>query len=169
MLIEKMHYAGRDYVRWAASDLVAQGVPQSLIGTAVKSEAKHQIAACADTYHTRLASALAGKLAGYRIKEEIARDPSGAAEAELALIDREAAALGIDRDALIDLITEQAAAYRQITLLIGALEAEAGVAITAIPDDAPDIETQIQTVLAATTAQVETAFTEALALINGGS
>ncbi len=151
------------------AEAFAAGVPQAAIGAAIKARAKHDVAEFADGYPARLASRSAGKLAEYRIKEEIARDPASAGDAELALIDREAAARGFDRDVLIAQINTQAAAYRQIALLIGALEAEAGAAITAIPDDADDIETQIHTVLGAAKAQEEAAFVEAVALINGGS
>lgn len=63
----------------------------------------------------------------------------------------------------------QAAAYRQIALLIGVLEAEAGAAIAAIAADADDIEAQIQAVLRAAKAQAKTAFSEAQSLIKGGA
>lgn len=147
----------------------AAGVPAAVIGAAVKARAAAQAAALAEAYRGRLASQSAGKLAEYRIKEEIARDPDGAAEAELAMLDREAAARGTDRAALLAEIAAKAAAYREVALLIGALEAEAGAALAAIPDDAADIETQIQNVLGAAKAQAETAFVEAVTLINGGS
>ncbi len=149
--------------------LVEQGVAQALIGSALKTAAKLEVYQVADSYRAKLASTSAGKLQAYRIKEEIARDPANADAAELALIEREAAARGVSRDDLIALIGAQAKAFRQIALLIEALEAEAGAAISAIADDAPDIETQIITVLGAAKAQAETAFNEALALINGGS
>lgn len=145
------------------------GYPAALAGAALKGAVKVQVAAFADTYRDKIAHASAGKLAEYRIKEEIARNPDAASAAELDLLSREAKARGTNRTGLIGQINAQAAAYRQIALLIGALEAEAGAAITAIPDDAADIETQIQTVLEAAKAQAETAFAEALALINGGS
>lgn len=145
------------------------GYPAAIAGAALKGAAKHQVAEFADAYRAKLATRSAGKLAEYRIKEEIARSPDTAAQAELDLLSREAKARGTNRTGLIGQINAQAAAYRQIALLIGALEAEAGAAITAIPDDAADIETQIHTVLEAAKAQAETAFAEALALINGGS
>ena len=145
------------------------GYPAALAGAALKGAAKHQVAEFADAYRAKLATRSAGKLAEYRIKEEIARSPDTASQAELDLLSREAKARGTNRTGLIGQINTQAAAYRQIALLIGALEAEAGAAITAIPDDAADIETQIHTVLGAAKAQAEAAFIEAVALINGGS
>ena len=148
---------------------VELGYPASVAGAALKRAAKAEVARVANAYRAKLASTSAGKLQAYRIKEEIARDPANADAAELALIEREATARGISRDDLIARIAAQATAYRQISLLIEALETEAGAAISAIADDAPDIETQISTVLGAAKAQAETAFNEALALINGGS
>lgn len=144
------------------------GYPPSAVGAALKGAAKQQVAQFADSYRAKLASQSAGKLAEYRIKEEIARNPDAASDAELALISREAKARGTNLTGLITQINAQAAAYRQIALLIGALEAEAGTVIAAISDDADDIEAQVQTVLDAARAQAETAFAEALALINGG-
>lgn len=146
----------------------ALGYPEAVIGAAMKGAAKAQIAAFADGYRAKLASASAGKLASYRIKEEIARDPSSASEAELALLDREAAARGVNRDALLADIGAKATAYRQVALLIEALEAEANAAIAAVQDDDADIEAQILTALAAAKAQADLAFTEAAQLINGG-
>lgn len=146
---------------------VALGYPASVAGAALKGAAKVSVAAFADSYRANLASASAGKMAEYRVKEEIARDPAGAAEAELAMIDREAAARGIDRVALLADISAKAAAYRQITLLVGALEAEAGAAIAAVADDAEDIEAQVMAVLTAAKAQADAAFAEAQAMLAG--
>tara|TARA_R110002072_G_C7672448_1_gene510640 strand:- start:35 stop:541 length:507 start_codon:yes stop_codon:yes gene_type:complete len=145
------------------------GYPAALAGAALKGAATHQVAEFADASRAKLATRSAGKLAEYRIKEEIACSPATASQAELDLLSREAKARGTNRTGLIGQIARQAAAYRQIALLIGALEAEAGAAITAIPDDAADIETRIHTVLGAAKAQAEAAFVEAVALINGGS
>ena len=88
---------------------------------------------------------------------------------ELALLDREATARGLDRTALLALISAKTTAYRQAALLIGALEAEANAAIAAVSDEASDVETQINTVLNAAETTAATAFAEALTLINGGS
>jgi len=162
-------YDGRIFANMTVAELAAKGVPSLEIGAAVKAVAKDEITTFAETYRTKISTSSAGKLAEYRFKEEIARDPEGASETELALIIREATARGISRDELLAIIGAQAAAYRQIALLIGVLEAEASAAISAIPDDAAYIETQTLTVLGAAKAQAETAFNEALALINGGS
>ena len=148
---------------------LALGYAAGVACAALKDAAKSRVSEFADTCRALLSSASAGKLAAYRFKEEIAREVSSADPAELALIDREAIARGLTRDELISEIAVKATAYRQTALLIEALEVEAKAAITAIPDDAADIETQIQTVLEAAKAQAETAFAEALALINGGS
>ena len=153
-----------DYV--GAIDL---GYPAAIAGAALKATARSEVARVADNYRARLASTSAGKLAEYRIKEEIARDPAGADAAELALIEREATARGLDQAGLLAEIAAKAAAYRQVALLIGALEAEASAAITAIPDTAPDIEVQIQSALTSANSQAEAAFADALALINGGA
>ncbi len=164
-----LEHEGKSYVNFALPALREAGVPAAVIGDALKATARSEVARVADSYRARLASASAGKLAEYRIKEEIARDPAGADAAELALIEREATARGLDQAGLLAEIAAKAAAYRQVALLIGALEAEASAAITAIPDTAPDIETQIQTALTSAKSQAEAAFADALALINGGA
>jgi hypothetical protein len=164
-----LEHNGRVYAGMSATELSEMGVPAAKIGKAVKAIAKYEITAFAETYRAKLASTSAGKLAEYRIKEEIARDPASASVAELELLSREAKARGTNRKGLIAQINAQAAAYRQIALLIGVLEAEAGAAIDATPDDAVNIEDQINTVLGAAKGQAETAFNEALALIKGGS
>jgi hypothetical protein len=162
-----IQYDGKTIANPEPETLADLGMPQAVYGAAVKAAYKAEVARFSDTYRAKLATSSAGKLSEYRIKEEIARDPANAAEAELALIDREAAAAGLDRDGLIALINARATAYRQIALLIGALEAEAGAAIAAIPDDADDIETQIKTTLAAAKDQADLAFADAQALIAG--
>lgn len=162
-------HEGRTTLAVDYAGAIELGYPATLAGAALKEAAKVQVAGFAEVYRNKITHATASKLAEYRIKEEIARDPASASEAELELLSREAKARGTNRTGLIGQINAQSAAYRQIALLIGALEAEAGAGIAAIPDDAPDIETQISTVLGAAKAQAETAFNEALALINGGS
>lgn len=145
------------------------GYPTEVVAGAIKAGALQYVSRFADGYRSKLASKSASKLAEYRIKEEIARDPESASNIELELLSREAKARGTNRTGLIGQINQQSAAFRQISLLIGALEAEAGAAITMIADDADDIETQIQNVLGAANSQAEIAFNEALALIKGGS
>lgn len=166
MLFDITH-GGRTTLAVDYAGAIDLGYPVAIAGAALKGAAKGQVAAFADTYRAHLASASAGKLAEYRVKEEIARDPAGAAEAELAMIDREAAARGIDRAALLADISAKAAAYRQIALLVGALEAEAGAAIAAVADDAEDIEAQVMAVLTAAKAQADAAFAEAQAMLAG--
>jgi len=168
MLFDITH-EGRATSRVSRAEAVELGYPGDVIATALKAAALHQVTQFAETYRARIASQSAGKLAEYRFKEEIARDPASASEAELALLSREAKARGTNRTGLIGMISARAAAYRQIALLIGVIEAETGAAIAAVADDADDIETQIITTLGAAKAQAETAFSEALALINGGS
>lgn len=137
------------------------------VPAALKADALRQIADFAENYRAKLASTSAGKLAEYRIKEEIARDPANASEVELALISREAKARGTNRTGLLGQISAQAVAFRQVALLIGVLEAETGAAISAVPDDSGDVEGQILGVLAASRAQAQAAFAEAQALLAG--
>jgi len=164
-------------------DLASQDVPKSLIGAAIKQSALKEIARFADQCRQRLSSASAGKLAEFRIKEAFAADPTNGhatalaktagldgaevAAKELALIEREATARGMDVETLTAAQAQRAIAYRQIALLIGALEAEAGAAVADIPDDASDIETQIRDALGQARIEADTAFANAIALING--
>jgi hypothetical protein len=142
-------------------------VPTVVIGAAVKAHAKLDITAFAETYRSRLANASATKMAEYRIKEEIARDPSSASEAELELLSREAVARGTDRAGLLGQISVQTGAFRQVALLIGALEAEANAAVIHIDDDDPDIETHVAQVLVAAKGEAQEEYLKALALIAG--
>lgn len=144
------------------------GYPASVVGAALKAEAVGTVSRFADSYRAKIASTSAGKLAEYRIKEEIARTRDTASDEELALISREAKARGTNRTGLLNDIEEQATAYRQITLLIGVIEAETKAAVQAVPDDAPDIEAQIATVLNAAREEADTEFTKAIATIKGG-
>lgn len=159
---------GKLYVGMTPAELAEKGVPHGEIGAAIKSLAKGEITNFAETYRAKLATKSAGKLAEYRIKEEIARNPDAASATELDLLSREAKARGTNRTGLIGMISAQAAAYRQVALLIGALEAEAGAAISAIPDDAGDIEDQIGTVLTNARTEAEAEYQNALALMAGG-
>lgn len=160
---------GRVYSNWEPASAYAAGVPVAIIGAALKAQGALNAASIADGYRARLDRASAGKLAEYRIKEEIARDPNAAPAEELAMLDREAAARGLDRAALLAEISAKAASYRQTALLIGALEAETKAAISGIADDAADIEARISTAMAAARAQADTAFADAMATIHGGS
>lgn len=162
-------HAGVPYINWDRQALINASVPVAVIGAALKLEALTQITAAADIHRAQFASTSAGKLAEYRFKAEIAADAAGADADELALLDREAAARGIDRNALLALITGKAAALRQIALLIGALEAEAKAAITAIADDAADIETQIHAAMQSAKTVADTELAAAQSLLNGGA
>jgi len=160
---------GQPYYNWSVASAQETGVPAAVISAAVKQGARSEVVVFTNAYRAQISSASPGKLAEYRFKEEIARDPASAAPAELAMIDREAAARGITSEALLAEINAKASAYRQIALLIGALEAETKAAIAAITEDAVDIEAQIQTVLGNAKALAETAFNDALIQINGGA
>ncbi|MCB1397252.1 MAG: hypothetical protein KDJ98_15090 [Rhodobacteraceae bacterium] len=162
-------YNGRRYAGWTFNDAIAAGVPAAVVGAAVKATARALVGDLLDGYRAALSSRSAGKLAEYRVKESLAADPASANTEELALLDREATARGLDRTALLALISAKTTAYRQAALLIGALEAEANAAIAAVSDEASDVETQINTVLNAAETTAATAFAEALTLINGGS
>jgi len=169
-LVITLKHDGREFGQWPVAELRALGVvPSEIIGAAVKNTAFSDITRVAEDYRSRLATKCAGKLAAYRIKEGIARGPDKSDPAEMALIEREATAREMTTEALIANINSRASAYRQTALLVEVLEVEAKAAIAAIADDAVDIEDQIQSTLDAAQAQAETAFSEAFALINGGS
>ena len=167
MSLFDISHEGRTSLKTNRAAALALGYPIAEVAAAIKAKAKADVAAFAEAYRAALATASAGKLAEYRIKEEIARDPDGASAAELDLLSREAKARGTNRTGLIGQINAQAAAYRQIALLIGALEAEAGAAIAAIADDADDIEVQIAAVLSAAHAEADAEYQNALALMAG--
>ena len=141
------------------------GYPAAIAGKTLKGAAKAQVATLADGYRTQLDNASAGKLVEYRLKEEIARDPANASEAELAMIDREAAARGVDRTTLLADIDAKATAYRQIVLLIGAIEAEANATIYAVQDDADDLEATVMAALHDARTEADAAFLEAQTLL----
>lgn len=168
-LLFSVSHDGRSHSSVPYAVAIELGYPVAIAGSAIKVAAIAQVLSFAEKYRALIASQSAGKLAEYRIKEEIARDPASASENELALLSREANARGTDRDGLLAQISGQAVGFRQVALLIGALEAEAGAAINAISDDADDISIQIQTVLGAVKVQAEIAFNEAITLIKGGS
>lgn len=155
------------YVERVTYNEALKYVSAEVAGAALKAVAQSEVARFAEAYRAALATANAGKLQEYRIKEAIAADPASASEAENAILDREAAARGTDRAALLADISAKVVAYHQIALLIGALEAEANAAIAAVADGAPDIETQVLTVLAAKKAEAESEYQNALALMAG--
>ena len=101
---------------WTTDSIAQYELHSGLMGkkpSALKSEALQKIADLAETYRAKLASTSAGKLAEYRFKEEIGRDPSNASEAELELLSREAKARGTNRTGLIAQINAKAAIYRE--------------------------------------------------------
>jgi len=154
-------YIGDPYDAWTPEIARLNGVSDAMIGRELKRHATRQAETQADRYRQQLASASAGKLQSYAIKAHIAAAPNDADPAELALLDREATARGLDRAGLLEIINTKHAAYRQLALLVEVFEAEAKQAIAAIPDDDPDIETTIRTVMADTKAQAEAAFAQA--------
>lgn len=146
----------------SGADLAEYGVPHALIAEAVKTAAKAQAEAMAENFRQRLGAKSAAKLAEYRIKGEIARNPEAATSEELELLTREAAARGTDRKGLLDMIIAQVAAYRRTALLIGALETEIEAAVAAIDNGDKDIEQRAQKVLMTATARAEKEFAEAM-------
>lgn len=143
------------------SELIALGYPAAVAGAALKQSAKGKVAEYADQYRADLASSSAGKLAEYRFKEEIARDPVQADADELALIDREAIARGVSRADLLAEISAKASTYRQTALLIGVMVVEVGASISSVADDAADIEAQVGVILSAAKNQADAAFAAA--------
>lgn len=142
------------------------GYPAAVAGAALKGAASAAVTATADGYRAKLAGAGAIKIAGeYWVKSQIAADPANAAPAELALIDREAAARGIDRDTLLAEIAAKSAAFRQVALLVGAVEAEARAGIAAVADDDAAAEALVEAALTAAKADLAAGVAEALALI----
>ena len=163
-----VQHNGGTLVQVTAEEARELGASDAAIGAAKKASALATVAKMANGYRARLASPSAGKHSEYRIKEEIARDPASATETELALIEREAAARGMTRDELLAQISALSVAYRQAALLVGVLEAETKTTISAIADDAPDLDAQISAVLGAAVAQADEAFGQAAAQIASG-
>ncbi|KAF0676732.1 hypothetical protein [Profundibacterium mesophilum] len=158
---------GRGYTNFSPTAARAAAIPEAVIIAALKRAASAAIALVAAEYRAQLSSASAGKLDEYRIKEAIAADPLGAAPGELEMIDREAAARGIDRDALLLVITDRARAARRVALWIGAFEAEAHATINAIPDTAPGAQTTIEAALARLKSEADKAAGQAAATLGG--
>ena len=152
------------------AQLIGDGISADIIKIdpqSLKVWAKAQVTASAEDYRAQLASTSAGKLAEYRIKEEISGNRENADEKELALLSREAKARGTNRTGLLNDIADKAAAYRQTALLIGVLEAETNAAIAAIPDDAADIGAQVVPVLEGAKVEAEAEYQKAQELLAG--
>jgi hypothetical protein len=160
-------FDGRSYFSLSAADAAAVGIPSTVIAAQLKQKARSEIEATANARRAAVVSASAGKLAEYRFKEEIARDVASADPDELALIDREAVAFGMDQSTFLSLISEKAKAYRLIALLIGALEAESKAAVAVLPDDPDDIERFVREDLEAGRREAEAAFQADLAALAG--
>ena len=69
MLFDITH-GGRTTLAVDYAGAIDLGYPVAIAGAALKGAAKGQVAAFADTYRAHLASASAGKLAEYRVKED---------------------------------------------------------------------------------------------------
>ena len=152
-----------------ADEALERGYSQAEIAAAMKAHAVELVVADADAYRAKISTAAPGKIAEWLFKEQIARDPDNANPLELAILDQEAAARGASRAELLALIIAKADAFRQIALLVAAIEAEAKASIAAVADDAPDIETEVTQALADAKAEADAAFVAAIAQINGGS
>jgi hypothetical protein len=157
----EFQHADKTYANSDPAALVAAGMPLATVNTALKDHALRMVSAMFTSFRSKLDGKSAGLIAEYRIKEEIMRDPENADPDELAILSREAAAFGEDIDWLLARIGRKAKAYRTTALMIGALEAEAKVAINEIPDDAPDIKIAIMTALGESKAVALTAFEQA--------
>lgn len=164
-MIRELEHAGRVYLNLSTAELAAKGVPAEIIGAQLKGDAMLALQTLVDGARAKLASTSAGKLAEYRVKEELSIDPASADPAELDLIDREASARGMTREDLLALIAQRAAAFRQVALQVGALEAELKAALEAVPDTAVDIEGQIAAIMANAQTQALAEIAIAIALL----
>lgn len=149
------------------ADALDAGIPTEVVNFAAKEAAKNEVSLFANAYRAKVASASAGKLAAYKIKEEIARNSDIADPDELALIDREAAARGKSREELLVIIANKAASYRKIALLVEVIEAETNASLAAISDTDPDIEAKIASIFEAAKVEADTEFDAAVAQIQG--
>lgn len=142
-------HAGVDHVNASAASLAQAGVPAAVIGAAVKAAGVERIKHLADEIRTAIDPASAARIAEYRIKEEIARDPASADAAELAAFDREGEARGLSRADHIADVLAAAGALRIALLTIAALDKEARAVIASVADDAPGAEAQVEAAVAA--------------------
>ncbi len=154
------------YVNFAVAGLAAAGVPPAVIGAAIKDTARAKIGSVADSYRAKISTVAPAKIAEWLFKEQIARAPASARPEELAILDREAAARGVERDELLAQIRVKANSFREIALLVGAIEAETKATIAALDESAETIEADVIAALLAAQAEAEAAYAEALAVIN---
>lgn len=143
------------------SEALAKGVAAAAAGKALKAVELAEVAKTAEIYRARLIPASPGKLASYRIKEAIARNPEAASAKQVEHLTAEAATKGLSFEDLCALIIARADAYADIAMLVERLEAETKASIAAIADDDPEIETKFQRLNIAATAQAKAAFGEA--------
>jgi len=162
-----VEHNGSLYDQVEVSSVRDRGVAPEVIGAALKSAAKSEVAKRANSYRARISSASAGKLVAYEIKAEISANAAGADADELALIDREAAARDKSREELLSIISDKAASYRKIALLVEVIEAETNASLSAISDADPDIEAKIASIFEAAKAEADTEFDAAVAQIQG--
>lgn len=159
---------GKTYIDLSIAELLAAGVPANTICAALKLVATGSVVKAMNGYRNRVASSCAGKLVAYQFKAEIASNPGNAQAEDLTLLDREASARGLSQGDLLNLINSKHSAYRQIALLIEALEAEGKAAIANVPEVTNTVETDLvtalQNFLTAATAELNAAF----ASLNGG-
>jgi len=161
-------HEGRTTLSVSVAGALDLGYPQAAVAAAAKARARVLIAKAADGYRSQLVGASPLKVAGeYKIKAAIAADPASASSATLDLLDREATARGKTREELLAEIAAKAAAFEEVALLVGAIEAEAKAAIDAIDDAAEDLEDQVAATLAAAQTEAEGALAAALVLIEG--
>lgn len=161
-----VEFEGKYYMANTAAEIVAKGVPVETVSAGTKDTAIRELVSYGNMVRAKLASPSPGKLAEYRVKEEIANAPGSAAAAELALIDREAAARGTDQAGLLAIITAKATAFRAMALEVGAIEAEGKAAIEAVPDTAVDVDSQVQLAASAAKEQLRLALLAAEALLD---
>ena len=132
------------------------GVPLQVALDGYRAGLIRAIEAEIDRTRSRLHETSASKLAAYRVKEEIARDPAAASAAELALLDAEAAARGLDRAGLMAAITAKAAVLREAVLQLEVANAGAKATIEAALTEA-DLTAAHETALAGIAAAAATA------------
>lgn len=140
---------------------VSKGLTDAETATAARAALTARFNARIEAVRVELHSATAGKLTAYRVKEEIARDPVSASAGELAQIDAEAAARGTDRAGLFTIIIARADELRQAVLRLEVSNAAA----KSLLSDAADNEASIETAWAAALAELDTAKSDAAALV----
>ncbi|MGR3436179.1 MAG: hypothetical protein ACU0CO_15015 [Shimia sp.] len=163
MMRTPLEYDGTTLIGWTVEGARDRGIPGAVIGAAVLAQARSDVVREAEEYRARLATTSPGKLASYRIKEEIARDPDAADPEELAILDQEAAARGLARADLLTAIRAQAGAYRRAALMVEMLEASTAAALAALDPAAADIEAQVAAALTTARTQAEAALVAARA------